>query len=40
MINSNLPAGEVSKTKEALLKYCQLDTFAMVRIWQKIQYLF
>ena len=40
MINEKLPANEVGKTKEALLKYCELDTLAMVRIWQKIRELF
>jgi len=37
MVNGNLPAGEIEKMKEALLRYCELDTFAMVKIWQKIQ---
>ena len=37
MVNGNLPTGEIEKTKEALLRYCELDTFAMVKIWQKIQ---
>jgi hypothetical protein len=39
MVTGSLPAGEVQKIKEALLKYCELDTWAMVRIWQKFQEL-
>ena len=27
---------EQEKIKEALLKYCKLDTYAMVKIWQKL----
>ena len=27
---------EVAVTREQLLKYCELDTLAMVRIWQKL----
>lgn len=27
---------EVVVTREQLLKYCELDTLAMVRIWQKL----
>jgi len=27
---------EQNKIKEALLKYCELDTYAMVKIWQKL----
>jgi len=39
MINDSTPADEVEKTKGALLKYCQLDTWAMVRIWDKFRQL-
>ena len=39
MVNGNLPADEVEKTKDALLKYCQLDTWAMVKIWDKFREL-
>ena len=39
MVNGKLPDDEAEKTKSALLKYCQLDTWAMVRIWQKIREL-
>lgn len=28
---------EIEQTKEDLLKYCKLDTFAMVRIWEVIE---
>lgn len=28
---------ERQKTKKDLLKYCELDTFAMVKIWEKLQ---
>ena len=27
---------ELQKTRQALLKYCELDTLAMVKIWQKL----
>jgi len=40
MVTGNLPTDEVDKTKGALLKYCELDTWAMVRIWQTIRELF
>ncbi len=39
MVTGELPANEVEITKSSLLKYCQLDTWAMVRIWQKIREL-
>ena len=32
----SLPAEEQEKTRRDLLKYCELDTFAMVRIWQEL----
>ena len=28
---------EIEQTKADLLQYCELDTLAMVRIWQAIQ---
>lgn len=34
---SDMPQEEVEKIREQLLKYCELDTFAMVKIWQKLQ---
>jgi len=36
MINGDLVESEKKKIKEALLKYCQLDTLGMVRIFQKL----
>ncbi len=36
MINGDMTEGEKKKTQEALLKYCQLDTLGMVRIFQKL----
>ena len=36
MINGDMTDGEKKKTKEALLKYCELDTLGMVRIFQKL----
>ena len=40
--NSYATLGELSKeeqqkVKESLLKYCKLDTYAMVKIWQKLK---
>ena len=29
--------GEIEKTREHLLKYCGLDTFAMVKVWEKLK---
>lgn len=31
-----MATGEVEVTRKALLEYCKLDTFAMVKIWQKL----
>jgi len=36
LIDETLPAEEVERTKTALLEYCELDTWAMVKIWKKI----
>ena len=33
----NLSEDEQMKVRNNLLKYCELDTFAMVKIWQKLQ---
>lgn len=33
----NLTEEEQSKARESLLKYCELDTYAMVKIWQKLK---
>ena len=32
----NLEKEEQEKVRENLLKYCKLDTYAMVKIWQKL----
>ena len=32
----NMTAEEVEQTRENLLRYCELDTYAMVKIWQKL----
>ena len=37
MINSDLSSAEIESTKTALRTYCEMDTLAMVRIWQKLQ---
>jgi len=37
MINGDMPESEKKKTKEALLKYCELDSLGMVRIFQKLR---
>jgi hypothetical protein len=39
MVDGNMPAVKVEKTKKALLKYCELDTWAMVEIWDKFRKL-
>lgn len=36
LINGALSCEEAEKTKTALLEYCMLDTWAMVKIWKKI----
>lgn len=33
----DLPLEEQEKERQNLLKYCELDTFAMVKIWQKLK---
>ena len=33
---AHMSADEASETREQLLRYCELDTFAMVKIWQKL----
>lgn len=33
----DMPPAEADKTRHNLLKYCELDTFAMVKLWQKLQ---
>lgn len=34
---AGMPPEEAARTREALLRYCELDTLAMVRIWQKLR---
>ena len=34
---NNLSKEEQEKIRKALLKYCELDTYAMVKIWQKLK---
>jgi hypothetical protein len=36
LINDKLSTDDAEKTKTALLEYCKLDTFAMVKIWEKL----
>jgi len=36
IINGEIPESEIEKTKKDMLKYCELDTLAMVKIWQKL----
>ena len=32
----DMPPKEQERTRKNLLKYCELDTFAMVKIWQEL----
>ena len=32
----DLPKKEQKQARQNLLKYCELDTLAMVKIWQKL----
>ncbi len=32
----DMPENEQRKARESLLKYCKLDTYAMVKVWQKL----
>jgi hypothetical protein len=36
LINDRLSMDDAEKTKTALLAYCELDTLAMVKIWEKL----
>ena len=36
ILTGKIPPDEVPQVKRDLLKYCQLDTLAMVRIWEKL----
>ncbi len=29
---------EAAASREALLRYCELDTYAMVKVWEKLRY--
>ena len=33
---ASMPPEEAARTRENLLRYCELDTYAMVKIWQKL----
>ncbi len=33
----NMPKEEQKKAREGLLKYCELDTYAMVKVWEKLK---
>ena len=33
---NDMPSEEQQKTRENLLKYCELDTFALVKIWEEL----
>ena len=36
-LDKNTTANRLSEIREQMLKYCELDTFAMVRIWEKFR---
>ena len=36
LIKDKIPTDDAEKTKTALLEYCKLDTFAMVKILEKL----
>ena len=33
----DMPKEEKKKAREGLLKYCKLDTYAMVKVWEKLK---
>ena len=33
----DMPPAEAAASREALLRYCELDTWAMVKVWQKLK---
>ena len=33
----NMSAEELEQTRKNLLEYCKLDTFAMVKVWEKLR---
>lgn len=34
---ASMPPEEAERTREQLLRYCELDTYAMVKIWQRLR---
>lgn len=34
---AKMPAKEAKAAREALLRYCELDTLAMVKVWDKLK---
>ena len=36
LINDRMSMDDAEKTKMALLEYCKMDTWSMVRIWEKL----
>ena len=33
----DMPSEEAERTRHNLLKYCEMDTFAMVKVWEKLK---
>ena len=33
----DMPPEEAERTRYNLLKYCELDTYAMVKVWEKLR---
>ena len=33
---AKMPADEQERARQSLLKYCELDTYAMVKVWEKL----
>ena len=33
----DMPKEEQEKARYVLLKYCELDTYAMVKVWEKLK---
>ena len=34
---ATMPADEQERAHQSLLKYCELDTYAMVKVWEKLK---
>ena len=34
---ATMPADEQERARQSLLKYCELDTYAMVKVWEKLK---